>query len=450
MEHIAIKGENRLNGTVSMGGAKNAAVAILPASVASGGVCVIDNLPHIEDVINLVKAMESMGAVCTFKDNNTLVVDSSNITGHTLDDDLTKSTRASYYFMGALLGRFGHAEVPLPGGCDLGQRPIDYHLKGFAALGAECVQEHGVVKLHAEKLRGANIYLDSPSVGATINIMIAAVFAEGITLIENAAKEPHVVDAASFLNKLGAKVSGAGTATIRITGVPALKGGEYTVIPDPIETGTYMIAAAITKGDVTVSNIIPKHMESLSSKLREMGCNIEEGGDWIRVQGTEILKPCEVKTAVYPGFPTDLQPQMAVLLCRANGTSMITENIFEHRFRYTSELKRLGASLKVEGRTAITKGNCTFTGANVEATDLRAGAALVLAGLAAKGETIIGELSHLDRGYEQFEEKFRSIGADIRRIDIPEKRNILRESENASLVGDSHLENLSLLGHSND
>ena len=416
MEYIVIDGEKSLNGSVTISGAKNAAVAILPAAIASDGICIIDNLPHIEDVINLVKAMESMGAICEFTEPNTLRIDTRHIKNHVLDDFSAKSTRASYYFMGALLGRFGAAEVPLPGGCDLGQRPIDYHLKGFTALGAECTQEHGVVKLTAEKLTGANIYLDSPSVGATINIMIAAVFAEGKSFIENAAREPHVVDTANFLNKLGAKISGAGTATIRITGVPNLGSGEYTVIPDPIETGTYMIAAAITGGDVTVENIIPKHMESLSSKLREMGCGIQEGGDWIRVTGTKELRPCEVKTAYYPGFPTDLQPQMATLLCKAQGTSTITENIFEHRFRYTSELKRLGAQLKVDGRMAVTKGNCCFTGAKVSATDLRAGAALIVAGLAAKGETIIGNIRHIDRGYDNFEEKFRSLGANIRRV----------------------------------
>jgi len=416
MEYIVVNGEKCLEGSVNISGAKNAAVAILPAAIASGGICVIDNLPHVEDVVNLVKAMESLGAICKFTDRNTVIVDATKVTGHVLSDAAVKSTRASYYFMGALLGRFGAAEVPLPGGCDLGVRPIDYHLKGFSALGVECTQEHGVVKLRAEKLKGANIYLDSPSVGATINIMIAAAFAEGVSLIENSAKEPHVVDVANFLNKLGAKISGAGTATIRVTGVKKLGGGEYTVIPDPIETGTYMIAAAITGGDVTVENIIPKHMEALSSKLREMGCDVEEGGDWVRVKGTKSLKACEVKTAYYPGFPTDLQPQMATLLCKAQGTSIITENIFEHRFRYTNELKRIGGQLKVDGRMAVTKGNCRFSGAKVVATDLRAGAAMIIAGLAAEGETMISGVKHIDRGYDNFEEKFRAIGADIRRV----------------------------------
>ena len=416
MDRIIINGQKPLNGKVNISGAKNAAVAILPAAVASSGVCLIDNLPEIEDVANLKKALESLGAVCEQKDANTMVVDSSNINQYSLDVSLANNTRASYYFMGALLGRFGQAAVPLPGGCDLGQRPIDYHLKGFEALGAKIKLEHGKVILSADKLVGSNIYLDCPSVGATINIMIAAVFADGITIIENCAKEPHVVDAANFLNKLGARIGGAGTATIRITGVPGLRGGEYTVIPDPIETGTYMIAAAITCGDVTVENIIPKHMDSVTSKLREVGCTIREGLDWIKVEGREALKPCELRTAFYPGFPTDLQPQMSTLLCTARGSSIITENIFEHRFRYANELKRLGGQLRVSGRTAVTNGFCEYTGATVTATDLRAGAALVIAGLCAKGQTVINGIKHMDRGYEGFEEKFCSLGADIKRI----------------------------------
>ncbi|MCL2387037.1 MAG: UDP-N-acetylglucosamine 1-carboxyvinyltransferase [Defluviitaleaceae bacterium] len=416
MEYIVVNGQKVLKGRVSISGAKNSAVAILAASIASGGTCLIDNLPQIEDVTSMVAAMQAMGVKCEFTDTNTLRVNPTEMTSYTFDERLAKNMRASYYFMGALLGRYKQAEIPLPGGCDLGARPIDYHLKGFTALGAKCIQEHGFVKLQADKLKGANIYLDSPSVGATINIMMAAVFAEGVTLIENAAKEPHVVDVANFLNKLGAKIGGAGTATIRILGVPKLTGGDYTVLPDPIEAGTYMIAAAITGGDVTVENIIPKHMDSVTAKLKEMGCNITEGGDWIHVCGSEVLRSCEIKTAFYPGFPTDLQPQMATLLCKAQGTSTVTENVFDSRFRYVSELKRLGAQIKVEGRMAVTKGSCVFTGAEVAATDLRAGAALIIAGLCAKGETVIGELYHLDRGYERFEEKFRSLGADIKRI----------------------------------
>ena len=418
MEYIVIKGQKNLSGRVNISGAKNAAVAILPAAIASEGICVIDNLPQIEDVTNMIAAMESMGANCKFIDAQTLEVDARGMDSYALDEKFAKNMRASYYFMGALLGRYKKAEIPLPGGCDLGARPIDYHLKGFRALGAECEQEHGIVKIHAEKLTGANIYLDCPSVGATINIMMAAVFAEGTTQIENAAKEPHVVDAASFLNKIGAKIYGAGTATLRIRGVPSLGGGDYTVLPDPIEAGTYMLAAAITDGDVTINNIIPKHMDSVTSKLKEMGCAITEGDDWINVRGCENLRCCEIKTAFYPGFPTDLQPQMAALLCKAHGTSTITENVFEQRFRYVSEMKRLGANIKVEGRMAVTKGSCIYTGAVVTATDLRAGAALVIAGLCAKGETKLRGVHHLDRGYERFEEKLLALGADIRRIKI--------------------------------
>jgi len=416
MDYIVINGQKRLSGEISISGAKNAAVAILPAAIACGGICEIENIPQIEDVSNSIAAMESLGAVCILKNEHTYIIDATNITSCKLNEKLVKNMRASYYFMGALLGRFGKAEIPLPGGCDLGSRPIDYHLNGFTALGAKCVQEHGVVKLTAEKLKGASIYLDCPSVGATINIMIAAVFAEGTTVIENAAREPHIVDTASFLNKFGAKIGGAGTGTIRITGVKELGGGEYTVIPDPIEAGTYMIASAITGGDVTVSNIIPKHMESLTVKLREMGCDVIEGLDSIRVLGSKNLRPCDIRTAYYPGFPTDLQPQMATLLCKAHGTSTITENIFTARFRYTGELSRFGANFRIDGRMAVTRGHCEFTGAEVNALDLRAGAALIIAGLCAKGETVIGNVYHLDRGYENFEEKFRSLGADIKRI----------------------------------
>ncbi|MCL2571642.1 MAG: UDP-N-acetylglucosamine 1-carboxyvinyltransferase [Defluviitaleaceae bacterium] len=420
MEYIVINGEKSLKGSVHIGGAKNAAVAIVPAAVASGGVCVIDNLPDIRDVRNLAVAIEKLGAKCQFLDGNTLEIDASCINTHVADYETAINMRASYYLLGALLGRFGKAEVPMPGGCDFGYRPIDYHLKGFEALGATCVTEHGWVKVYAEKLTGANIYLDCPSVGATINIMLAAVFAEGTTQIENSAREPHVVDTANFLNMMGAKISGAGTDIIRISGVKELGCGRYTIIPDPIETGTYMIAAAITGGDITVTNIIPKHMDPLTAKLRDMDCQVEEGEDYLRVYRTGELKACDVRTSYYPGFPTDLQPQMATLLCTASGTSVVTETVFNNRFQYINELKRLGANLKVDGRTAVTRGHCAFTGAQVGATDLRSGAALILAGLAAKGETTIGNVYHLDRGYECFEEKFRSLGADIKRIEKDE------------------------------
>lgn len=420
MEYITITGQNRLVGTVPVNGAKNAAVAIIPAAIASGGICVIDNLPHIEDVTILTNAVRSLGVICEFKDEHTLMIDSRNLTGCSATYDSVKNMRASYYLLGALLGRFKHAEVPLPGGCNFGTRPIDYHLKGFEALGAHCHIEHGMVKASADRLIGTTIYLDMASVGATINIMLAAVYAEGVTQIENAAKEPHVVDTANFLNKIGANIKGAGTDIIRITGVDKLTGGEYTIVPDQIEAGTYMMASAITGGDVTVANIIPKHLDSLTAKLTEMGCKIVEGDDSIRVIADGELQSCNIKTMFYPGFPTDLQPQMTALLCMAKGTSVISETVWEHRFQYVNELKRLGANITVEGRIAVIEGICDLTGAQVTATDLRAGAALVIAGLAAKGETVIGNVKYLDRGYEQFEHKFRALGADIRRIELPE------------------------------
>lgn len=420
MEYISIDGGKRLAGSVTIGGAKNAAVAIIPAAIASAGVCVIENLPAIRDVRVLVGALRNLGIDCEFTDDHTLKIDSANITGRTINYDQVKDTRASYYLLGALLGRFKHAEVPLPGGCNLGVRPIDLHMKGFEALGAKINVEHGMVTATADKLVGASIYLDIASVGATINIMIAAVHAEGVTHIENAAKEPHVVDTANFLNKLGARIKGAGTDIIRITGVESLHGGEYSIIPDQIEAGTYMIASAITGGDVTVGNIIPKHMDSLAAKLQEMGCEVTESDDCIRVIGSQNLQSCNVKTMFYPGFPTDLHPQMSALLCRASGTSVLTETIYEHRFQYVKELLRLGANIQVEGRAAIIEGASTLTGAHVTASDLRAGAALVVAGLAAQGQTVIGNVKYLDRGYERFEEKFTALGADISRIHVDE------------------------------
>ncbi|MCL2203098.1 MAG: UDP-N-acetylglucosamine 1-carboxyvinyltransferase [Defluviitaleaceae bacterium] len=422
MEQIVINGRKPLQGTVKINGAKNAAVAILPAALAANGLCTIENLPAIEDVSNLRKAFEGLGAVCEQRDANTLSIDATNITRYEIGKDISNTMRASYYLLGVLLGRFGKAEVPIPGGCNLnvGPRLINYHLKGFEALGATTFQDENVIRVHADKLIGAPIYLDSPSVGATINIMMAAVFAEGITTIHNAAKEPHVVDTANFLNRLGAKIRGVGSDTIRITGVPELHGGEYTVIPDPIETGTYMIAAAITGGDVTVTHIIPKHMDSLIAKLREMNCLVEEiSDDALRVKVDKPLKASVVRTSVYPGFPTDLQPQITTLLCTVKGKSMVTETIYDNRFKYTDELNRLGANVRIEGRAAHTEGSSDLVGAEVKAMDLRAGAALVLAGLAARGETVINNIVHLDRGYERFEEKLRDLGADIRRVVKP-------------------------------
>ena len=420
MEYITIDGGKRLHGSVSISGAKNAAVAIIPAAVASAGVCTIDNLPDIKDVRVLVGAMRNLSIDCEFTDAHTLKIDSRNITSRAITYDQVNDIRASYYLLGALLGRYKHAVVPLPGGCNLGVRPIDLHMKGFEALGAKISIEHGMVTATADKLTGASIYLDISSVGATINIMIAAVHAEGVTQIENAAKEPHVVDTANFLNKLGAKIKGAGTDVIRITGVEGLHGGDYSIIPDQIEAGTYMIASAITGGDVTVENIIPKHMDSLVAKLQEMGCQVHEGDSNLRVIGSPHLSSCNVKTMFYPGFPTDLHPQMAALLCKAEGTSLLTETIYEHRFQYVKELLRLGANIKVEGRVAIIEGKSSLTGAQVTATDLRAGASLVVAGLAAQGQTVIGNLKYLDRGYECFEKKLTALGADINRIHVDE------------------------------
>ncbi len=418
MEHIVITGQKPLVGEVTINGAKNAAVAVIPAAILSQGICIIENLPCIEDINSLVDAMTHIGAQCEFTQDHALKIDCTHIQTYSATYDSVKKIRASYYLMGALLGRFKKAEVAMPGGCNFGTRPIDQHIKGFEALGAKVTLEHGMVKLSAEKLVGAHIYLDVVSVGATINIMLAAVMAEGVTVIENAAKEPHIVDTANFLNMLGAKVKGAGTDVIRITGVEKLHGCEYMIIPDQIEAGTFMIAAAITGGDIKVNNIIPKHMDSLTAKLLEMNCKIEEGDDYIRVISNGELTSVNVKTMVYPGFPTDLQPQMTALLSVCNGNGVITENVWENRFQYVNELKRLGCNITVEGRVAIVEGVPELTGAEVNATDLRAGAALIIAGLAAKGNTTIGNIKYIDRGYENIEDKFKSVGAQIRRIDL--------------------------------
>lgn len=417
MSRLIINGQKKLEGHVYISGAKNAAVAIIPAAIISNDICVIENLPVIEDVIILSKAIEKIGASCEFRDEHTLIIDSRNIKSCYAAYDSIKKIRASYYLLGALLGRFKKAEVALPGGCNFGVRPIDQHIKGFEALGAKVTVEHGMIKAIASKLVGANIFLDVVSVGATINIMLAAVFAQGTTIIENAAKEPHVVDTANFLNMMGAKIKGAGTDVIRILGVENLHGAQYSIIPDQIEAGTYMISAAITHGDVTVHNIIPKHMDSLSAKLREMNCNVDEGDDFIRVIAKDKLSSSNIKTMTYPGFPTDLQPQMTALLSVANGTGVITETVWENRFQYIAELKRLGANIKVDNKIAIINGTKNLTGAQVCATDLRAGAALVIAGLAAHGQTEIDNVKYIDRGYEQIEEKFRMLGADIKRVD---------------------------------
>jgi UDP-N-acetylglucosamine 1-carboxyvinyltransferase len=419
LEHITITGQNRLCGDVYVGGAKNAAVAVIPAAICAEGSCLVDNLPYIEDVASLVDSLTKMGVVCEQVNRHALRLDATNISEIRANFDSIRKIRASYYLLGALLGRFKRAEVALPGGCNFGSRPIDQHIKGFEALGAKIKIEHGMVKAYADKLCGAHIYLDIASVGATINIMFAAVFAEGRTVIENAAKEPHIVDTANFLNMLGANIKGAGTDIIRIKGVNKLHGGEYTIIPDQIEAGTYMIASAITGGDVTVRNIIPKHMESVSAKLREINCVIEEGDDFIRVIGKREVHPSNIKTMYYPGFPTDLQPQITALLTVADGTSIISETVFENRYQYINEMKRLGCDITVDGRVAIVEGVPRLTGADVTATDLRAGAALVTAALAAEGRTTISNVKYIDRGYEDIETKLRNLGASIERVDKP-------------------------------
>lgn len=418
MEHIVITGKSRLQGEVMISGAKNAAVAIIPAAVMAQGVCFIENLPDIEDINSLVDTVSKIGAKCEFTDKHVLRIDCTDISSYSATYESVKKIRASYYLMGALLGRFKKAEVAMPGGCNFGIRPIDQHIKGFEALGAKASVEHGMVKLYADRLVGAHIYLDVVSVGATINIMLAACLAEGTTVIENAAKEPHIVDTANFLNMLGAKVKGAGTDVIRITGVEKLHGCEYMIIPDQIEAGTFMIAAAITGGDIKVNNIIPKHMDSLSAKLLEMNCTVVEGDDYIRVEANGRLNGANVKTMVYPGFPTDLQPQMTALLSVANGTSVLTENVWDNRYQYVNELKRLGCNITVEGKVAVIEGVEELTGAEVNATDLRAGAALIVAALAAKGNTTIGNIKYIDRGYEDIEHKLRALGAQITRVNL--------------------------------
>lgn len=418
MERLLIQGGKKLQGKIRISGAKNAAVAIIPATILSGGVCHIDNLPKINDVVQLKNILGQLGAGVDQEHFSKMSVDVSNMTSHEALGDSARSMRASYYFLGAMLGRFKKASVSLPGGCNIGVRPIDQHIKGFEALGAKVSIEHGVVKAEAEELKGAAIYLDVVSVGATINIMLAAVKAKGITTIENAAKEPHVVDMANFLNSMGADVKGAGTDIIKIHGVEEMHGCEYMVIPDQIEAGTYMIAAAATRGNVTVENIIPKHLESITAKLIEIGAQVIEYDDSVQVIGNGKLKPANLKTLPYPGFPTDLQQPMSVLLTMGEGTSIVTESIWENRFRHVDELKRMGAKIKVEGRVAVIEGVKRLSGAEVKATDLRAGAAMVVAGLVGDGDTIISNLIHIDRGYEELEGKLLSLGADIKRISV--------------------------------
>ena len=421
MEKLVINGGRVLKGSVDINGAKNSAVAILPAAIMSSeGKCVIDNVPDIEDVHCLERILTSLGCTVNKLDNNTLEIDATDVTRVEACTSDVRRMRASYYFIGALLSRFKKAKVELPGGCPIGVRPIDQHIKGFEALGAKVTIEHGAVIVEAEKLQGANIFFDVVTVGATINVMIAAALAEGTTVLENVAKEPHVVDVANFLNSMGADIKGAGTDVIRIKGVEKLTGCNYSVIPDQIEAGTFMIAAVATKGDVTIKNIIPKHLEPIAAKLTEMGAIVEEGDDSVRVYVDGDLKGVNVKTAPYPGFPTDVQQPMSALLSTVPGKSLIAESIWESRHKHIDELKKMGATIKVEGRTAIIEGQDKLVGAKVIATDLRAGAAMVIAGLVAEGVTEIFEIEHIDRGYPHIENKFSALGADITRVVIEE------------------------------
>ena len=416
MEQYVIKGGNPLNGEVEIGGAKNAALAILAAAIMTDETVTIENLPNVRDINVLLQAIAEIGAMVDRIDAHTVKINGSFIKDVTVDNEFIRRIRASYYLIGALLGKYKKAEVALPGGCDIGSRPIDLHIKGFRAMGAEVDIAHGLVIAEAEKLNGTHIYLDKVSVGATINIMMAASMAEGKTVIENAAKEPHVVDVANFLNSMGANIRGAGTDVIRIVGVEKLHKTEYSVIPDQIEAGTFMFAAAATGGDITVKNVIPKHLEATTAKLEEIGCEVEEFDDAVRVRAGRRLHRTHVKTLPYPGYPTDMQPQIAVTLALAEGTSIVTESIFENRFKYADELSRMGANIKVEGNSAIIDGVRKLTGARVSAPDLRAGAALVIAGLAADGVTVVDDIVYIQRGYENFEEKLRSLGAEIERV----------------------------------
>ena len=417
MDKYVIKGGNRLTGEVTISGAKNAAVAIIPAVILSEAPCRIENIPDISDVKTLTGILQEMGGKVEYLDRHTIIVDPRSIDTDTVSAESARRIRASYYFIGALLGRCRNAVVPLPGGCNFGVRPIDQHLKGFAALGCDYSLDNGMIAVSAKNdLHGASIYLDVVTVGATMNIMLAAVKARGLTIIENAAREPHIVDLANFLNTMGADIRGAGTDTIKIHGVQKLRGCTYSIIPDQIEAGTYMVAAAATGGDVTVKNVTPKHLESISAKLEEMGVTVEEGDDSVRVVCDKPLRKCNVKTMPHPGFPTDMQPQIVALLSIAQGTSMVNESVWEGgRFKYVDELRRMGAQITVDGKVAIVEGVDHLKGAPVRALDLRAGAAMVIAGLVAEGTTQVEDVVYIERGYENIVDKLVNLGADIYR-----------------------------------
>lgn len=417
MEKYVIKGDTSLKGEVEISGAKNAALGILAAAIMADEEVTVDNLPDVNDINVLIQAIEGIGATVKRVDRHTVIIDGSTIESTRVDYEYIRKIRASYYLLGALIGKMHQAQVALPGGCDIGSRPIDQHIKGFIALGANVDIKNGMVYANAEELTGNHIFFDVVSVGATINVMMAAALAKGSTILENVAKEPHIVDVANMLNSMGANIKGAGTDVIRIKGVEKLHKAEYSVIPDQIEAGTFMCAAAITKGDITVKNVIPKHLECITAKLLEIGCRVVEYDDAVRIIGVEDMKAARIKTLPYPGFPTDMQPQMSVALALASGTSVVIESIFENRFRYIDELNRMGSKIKVEGNTAIITGIEKFEGTQVSAPDLRAGAALVIAGIAATGYTTVDEIQYIQRGYENFEGKLRQLGATIERVD---------------------------------
>jgi UDP-N-acetylglucosamine 1-carboxyvinyltransferase len=424
LDKFVIKGGHTLAGEVSVSGAKNAAVAIIPATILAKGRCVIENVPDISDVSLLLGILERLGARVCRLCRDTLEIDTSRVDCTEVTYEFARAMRASYYFIGALIGRCNEANVSMPGGCDFGVRPIDQHIKGFKALGASVSVDRGMIHARAERLTGSHIHLDVVSVGATVNIMMAAVRARGVTIIENAAKEPHIVDLANFLNSLGADIRGAGTDIIKVHGVDVLRPSTYSIIPDQIEAGTYMVIAAATGGDVLVKNVIPKHLESISDKMLAAGAEVEEYDDAIRVTGPNVIGRVNVKTMPHPGFPTDMQPQMTAMLCRAAGTSIITEGVWDGRFKYVEELKRMGASISVDGKMAVVEGVPRLTGAPVRATDLRAGAALIIAALTAEGVTEIEEIEHLERGYEGLIEKLTGLGADIQKVSAPDSEGI--------------------------
>lgn len=428
LERFVISGGNPLKGKVRISGAKNAAVAILPAVLLADSPCIIENLPNISDVANILKVMSALGANVKLINKSTVEIDPKNVNSFVVSKQMAEGMRASSYFLGALLGRMKKAKVAPPGGCNFGVRPIDQHIKGFEALGATVDYEDGMVDAKAETLRGSSIYLDVVSVGATINIMLAAVKAVGLTVIENAAREPHIVDLANFLNSMGANIMGAGTSVIKIRGVNSLNGTNYSIIPDQIEAGTYMAAAVATKGDVLIENVTPKHLESIIAKLRETGAKITEYDEAVRVTMTERPKKCNVKTMPHPGFPTDMQPQMATVLAVANGTSIVTEGVWDNRFRYVEQLTLMGADIQVDGKTAVITGVNQLGGAPVKAVDLRAGAAMIIAGLVANGVTEIEEIERIDRGYEDVVEKFTDLGANIKRVYLPDGQKIIKNA----------------------